>query len=311
MVPLILLIGCGKFGKHHLRVLQQFEKQKKIKLKGVVVATSSSAQKITKEFGIPTFSSFEKKILQNVDAVVITTPATTHSTFIKQCLPQCHVFVEKPLALHEKEIQELQKLSTLHKKTLFVGHIFRFNKAVKELKKMVLPEKEKLYHIEGNFLGQSIPQKDCGVLPTILHFFDIFDFLFETQPLTIYAQGKKIKKNNPFHDFVSVDLLYPTFTSHLSLGWVGAQKERSLLFRFTDKDIFVELLEQTITIIKEGKKKKMSYAHPEPLVWELHHFLDVLQKKENTYPNIDLALRIQKIISAGEKSLVTGETVKL
>lgn len=311
MIPTFLLIGCGNFGKCHLRILQNLHAQKQIILKGVVVASKKSADAIKKQYNVPTFSSFDVSLLSDVTAVAITTPASTHYSLVKQCIPHAHVLVEKPLALEEKELQELSQISRQNKKILMAGHIFRFNKAVQEFKKIVQKNKHALYTIEGHFIGQGKPSPDCGVLPTFLHLFDILDFILEKQPTSVYAVGKKVSLKNKYEDYVTTTLSYPSFQAHLSHGWIGAQKQRTLLFKFLTMDIFCDLLTQNITIFKQGKEKIIQIVHPEPLLWEYETFFQAISKPRMPYPDAALAQRIQKTIFSAEQSLQTKKVINL
>src|SRR3989344_6017868 len=99
----VLLIGVGRFGKVHLRVLQQLHRQGKLELVGAVVKSQKTKRDIETAYHIPVSTTLSVSLLRQTDAVDIVTPIATHFSLIKKCLPHTHVFVEKPLAENSRQ----------------------------------------------------------------------------------------------------------------------------------------------------------------------------------------------------------------
>ncbi len=73
-----------------------------------------------------------------LDAVVISTPPATHYQIAKDCLEHnLHVLVEKPITLKSEDGEELLELADVNGLTLMVGHTFRYNSAVHEMRKFI------------------------------------------------------------------------------------------------------------------------------------------------------------------------------
>ena len=68
---------------------------------------------------------------QNVDAIIIATPATTHFDIAIEAM-KCgkHVLVEKPMAMSVREVEEIEKLSNENNLVAMAGHTFLYNNAV-------------------------------------------------------------------------------------------------------------------------------------------------------------------------------------
>lgn len=295
----ILLIGAGKFGENHLRALRQLEKEKKLILVGVVVRSKKSRDAIRKKYGITVFNQLRPDILKKADAVDIVTPASTHYEIVKKCLLYAHVFVEKPLSMTASEGKELEALARRHKKILAVGHIFRFNDAVKKLKKIIQPQKKNLYYIEGKFIGGSgEPARDCGVITSDMHLFDVLDYILDGLPLKIYCRSWTRLKGYKFEDQAAIILDYPgNIHAYLKLGWVKAPKVRSVAFYFSEKEVHADLMKQTITIQENSKKKITLHCfRKRPLRMELEGFIKALQGKRGEYIRADVANRITGIV---------------
>ena len=72
------------------------------------------------------------------EAIAIASPAETHYRMVKEfLLADKHVFVEKPLALHEEEGIELNELAGERNRVLMVGHLLQYHPAVVKLKQLV------------------------------------------------------------------------------------------------------------------------------------------------------------------------------
>lgn len=311
-IPKLLLIGAGRFGENHLRVLLELEREKKIKLVGVAVRTRKTASTIKKRFGINPILKLDDAIIRSVDAVDIVTPASTHFDLVKRCLKYTNVFVEKPLALSSRDARELCLETAKRRKKLAVGHIFRFNLVVLKLKELVKKKFENLYSIEGKFTGSSAPALDCGVIFSDLHHFDILDFILEKHPKSIFAKvGNITRKSNKFEDEAKIILTYDNKISvFLELNWVGFEKTRTIDLFFKDLAVYCDLLQQKIEIRrKNGKSKIFTLNSEEPLKIELQHFINVILGKEKKYPDGEIGARIIDICENAQKSASLGRMI--
>ena len=86
--------------------------------------------------------------------------ATPHSTHAEQIAAAAeagkHVFVEKPLGLSRAECERAVAVCAERKVTLAVGYNWRFQPALREVKRMLEDGRlGKLLHVEGNFCGPS------------------------------------------------------------------------------------------------------------------------------------------------------------
>lgn len=296
MKPRLLLVGVGKFGKQHLQVLRDLEKGGFIILSGAI----DSKTRLTPE------------LLKGVDAVDIVTPASTHYEIVKKCLPYTHVFVEKPLAMTAAAGNKLLSLAARYKRILAVGHIFRFNNAVWRLKKIVRPQIKRLYYIEGKFTGGiGEPARDCGVVTSDMHLFDVLDYVLDKTPGALYCRGWTRRKGYPFEDQASVILDYPgNIHAYLKLGWAKAEKIRSLAFYFPEKEIRVDLLAQTITIAEYSKKRlTLRCFRQQPLRMELEGFVSALRGGKGNYIGGDIASRILSIVEKSRESMKKNAVV--
>src|SRR5262249_36629513 len=119
----ILLIGLGRWGANHLRVLQSLP---------VDLYVAEHHPERLDSCGLPQShrTADAHSLFPIVDAVVIVTPAHSHYKFCRDLLEAGKdVFVEKPIALKSDEAEELTELAKRNGAILQVGHIFRFDPA--------------------------------------------------------------------------------------------------------------------------------------------------------------------------------------
>ncbi len=300
--PNILLIGAGKFGKQHLRVLKELEKEGRLNLRGVVVEREESKKTIKNEFGIEVYAKQEPLPLESVDAIDIATPASTHYELTKKYIQNANIFAEKPLALSSQHIEEMIKLSEENKKVLMAGHIYRFNNAVIKLKEIIEKDRNNLYSVEAKFTG-GIPSKDCGIIHTYMHPLDIMNCLFNENPKSVYCDtldSSGNKKN--IGEYAYIILNYGNTNACIKLEW-GKNKERTLRLRFKDYKISCSLITQSVEIIYKDRTKNIINCHKEePLKTELERFVEVINGADLFYPTAHHALKVQKIIELAEES---------
>ncbi|HAY80793.1 MAG TPA: gfo/Idh/MocA family oxidoreductase [Planctomycetaceae bacterium] len=129
MNPLrIAVIGAGHLGRIHARLLNQVPN---VQLVGVVDTLASARASVAAEANTLALASLSDAP-EKLDAVVIATPTRTHRQVALECIDQgLHVFVEKPMALGVAEADEMNAAAEQANVTLQVGHVERFNPAIR------------------------------------------------------------------------------------------------------------------------------------------------------------------------------------
>lgn len=311
--PAILLIGAGRFGRNHLRVLRDLHRRKRIRFVGVV-ARRAKARRALAGAGIRVFSRITPAVLGLVDAVDAVTPASTHYAVVEACLPYAHVFVEKPLALRAREVADLLSRARRHKKVLFVGHIFRFNGAVERLKEIVRRSRAELYYIEGRFTGEAdVEGADCGVVASDTHLIDILDYVLEEAPRSLYCRARRLRRDCRFEDEAVLVADYRgDVTAVLKLGWSGIAKVRALSLFFRGCRVDCDLLAQRIVIRRAGgRARTIECFRREPLLAELEAFVEAVRAGERRTGEAAVEMRLAGVVEKALESARTNRVVSL
>jgi len=133
--PNVAVIGCGNWGKNLVRNFAALGALR-------VVCDSDPRRRQAVEEQFPavrtTASSPETLRDPHVQAVVIASPAATHSRIAREALEaDKDVFVEKPLALTVADGQSIVALARERNRILMVGHLLRYHPGVLRLKALV------------------------------------------------------------------------------------------------------------------------------------------------------------------------------
>jgi predicted dehydrogenase len=128
------VIGVGHLGQHHARLYAALLGPT---LVGVTDRDLKRAQTIADKQGVHFYPEIAA-LLPHVDAVSIAVPTSAHHAVAKLCLDAgIHVLVEKPITVTLAEATELIELAHRRKCVLQVGHIERFNPAIRAVRSQI------------------------------------------------------------------------------------------------------------------------------------------------------------------------------
>lgn len=140
------VVGVGHLGQHHARLYAALPDST---LVGVTDQNLERAKTIADRHGAHRYDSLTE-LLKHVDVVSVAVPTSGHYAVAKTCLEaKKHVLVEKPIAVHPAEAQELVELARVHGCRLQVGHSERFNPIMQTMR----PQIQRPAFIEGHRLG--------------------------------------------------------------------------------------------------------------------------------------------------------------
>lgn len=122
------VIGVGALGQHHARHLADLPE---VRLEGVYDSDATRAATIAASLGTRAFSALDE-LLDRVEAVTVAVPTQAHAEVGLQALSQgVPVLMEKPLASSLQEADELIAAARRQQVQLQVGHIERYNRALR------------------------------------------------------------------------------------------------------------------------------------------------------------------------------------
>jgi len=122
------VIGVGALGRHHARHLARLGE---VRLVGVCDIDAARAADIAAELGTTAFVDMDQ-LLARVEAVTVAVPTPAHAEVGLRALELgVPVLMEKPLAGTLREADQLIAAADHHQLQLQVGHIERYNRALR------------------------------------------------------------------------------------------------------------------------------------------------------------------------------------
>lgn len=189
-------IGAGSFAQSYL--LPNVKSQG-ASLDTVVTSKGITANNVAQKFGFNHASSNSEDVLNNtaINTIFIATPHNSHAQFVLEALKKGkHVFVEKPLAMKEDELEEINEYCKQHGSNVMVGFNRRFSPVAEELKKSFQDIGEPLvmnYRVNAGFIPKEhwTQNEYIGggrIIGEVCHFIDLMQFFSGALPQTVYAQ---------------------------------------------------------------------------------------------------------------------------
>ncbi len=243
--PRVLLIGAGKMGSNHLRVLMA---EKSIHLVGVVEPNIKSDI----PEGIKRFSKISDVNTHDYDAAVIATPTETHFDVAKELIAlKKKLLVEKPLASSPAQAKELLELAKKENIELYVGHVERSNPAVRRAKEIISKGwVGQPIHCSFTRVGgypSNVKTGNNVLLDLAVHDLDVFQYLFgdfEVKSSIIHSSI-----NPGIADTAEILLKgHGKVSANIHVNWITPTKIRSFRVTGTKGVIFVDYMLQTCTL---------------------------------------------------------------
>jgi len=245
----VAVVGCGVFGRNHARVYRdlQGDPRRSVKFVGVVDADAARATSVASEFGTQTFSSISDLVAAGVDAVSVAVPTIVHVAVARELLEAgVDVLLEKPLASTLAESDELIDIARRHGRIVQVGHLERFNPAVRA----TLPLLSKPMFFEVHRLSVFTPRSlDVDVvLDLMIHDIDIVLTMTRSPVKEVRAVGLPILSKKV--DIANVRLEFESgCVANLTASRVSTERVRKLRFFQPRQYVSLDFSRQDVLVL--------------------------------------------------------------
>ena len=249
------VIGVGPLGVHHASHLTKI---KNANLIGIFDSDHQRSEEICKKLNTKSFESIDK-LLDNVEALSIVTPTSTHRDVAERCIKKGkHVFIEKPVTSTVDDANHLIELAKKHRVIIQVGHIERFNPALLALSNLEIDPKYIEVHRMAPFMsrGTDVPV----VLDLMIHDIDIILSIIDSKVMKLSANGTKIISNTP--DIANARIEFENgCVANLTASRLSLKKMRKMRIFQTDSYISIDFDKSKSEIVNiTNYDKKNKYA---------------------------------------------------
>lgn len=289
------MIGVGAFGRNHARVYKELEQQgEPLRLLGIVDQDVSRADAVGREFGCRSFGSLDQLLTTHseVQAASVTVPTLQHLPVSRTLMEAgVDVLIEKPLASTRAEAGEIIDLAKQHQRVAQVGHLERFNPAVRA----TIPLITQPMFFEVHRLSVFSPRAlDVDVvLDLMVHDLDIVLSFVNSPVQEVRAVGLPILSGKT--DIANVRLEFASgCVANFTASRVSTERIRKLRFFQPKQYISVDYSRQDVLVFTVGAEDskiatpsvnpdigvmKPPITSEEPLRAELRSFLDAVRRR--------------------------------
>lgn len=315
------VIGAGYWGKKvAAEYLQLGKAHPDIQLSMVCDLDPGNLLYCNEKLGVPKKNLFEdyREALssKNVDAVHICTPNDTHHSICRQALTAGkHALLEKPMALTAKQAWELVGTADHKHLILQVGHIFRFNNALRAVRDLIAQNYlGDLYYLklEWTTLSPSPLNRDI-IFDLGPHPVDILNFLLNKWPARVTCKAEAYRR-----EFLE-ELAYFTLEfdrklmAHVELSWLQPGKKREIIIVGSERAATVDCISQSVNIYEneDGDTFPLPLTCNNTIFDELAHFAESIVTKKNGRNSGSIGARNVGILESLKRSLERKRTVNV
>jgi predicted dehydrogenase len=292
------VVGVGAFGRNHARVYRELAQQDgNVELASIVDSDSARAAAVAKEYGSVSFASLKELVQAGVQAASVAVPTVEHLNVARELMEAgVDVLIEKPLATSLAEADELIRIAQRTARVAQVGHLERFNPAVRATQPLVTQPLFFEVHRLSVFTPRALDVD--VVLDLMIHDLDIVLSFVKSPVKEVRAVGLPILSGKV--DIANVRMEFDSgCVANLTASRVSTEKVRKLRFFQPREYISVDYSRQDVLVFSVAADaakdaKAAEPAHPsspnigvnrpavtaeEPLHAELRSFLDAVRRR--------------------------------
>lgn len=265
----------------------------------------------------------------DVEAVVITTPVSTHFQLVLDALRSGkHVLVAKPLAASSEQARELAQAAEDAGRVLMVDHTFVYTGAVERIRSTIAEGLlGDIFYFDSVRVNLGLFQPDVNVVWDLAaHDFSILLNVLPERPEAVAATGAK-RASGAREDIAYISVFYPSgLIGHLHVSWLSPVKIRKTLIGGSEKMLVWDDLESDEKlkmydrgVSLPGDEAEGQYRalvdyrvgdiwvphldRTEALTKELNHFIDCVRTGETPRTGAREGIEVVQLLEASERSI--------
>ena len=298
------VVGVGYLGRFHA---EKYAASNKAILAGVADTDEKRAQEVGESVGAPFFADY-RDLIGKVRCVSIAVPTRNHFTVARDFIDAgVDVLVEKPLTANIDEARELVNRAQAKGVILQVGHLERFNPAIRRLESVISEPKFVECHRLAPFVERGTDVD--VVLDLMIHDIDVITSLVRAPVERVEAIGVSVLTDKP--DIANARITFANgCIANVTSSRVSLKRERKVRFFQSDAYISIDYDQRRAQIFRKPapgagwldiRGENIEIKDGDALADEIDSFLDCVRTR--TLPLVSgaeglRALEIASMISA-------------
>lgn len=310
--PRLSVVGAGYWGANLVRVCNELGV-----LESVCEPDAATRSRVAQTYpDVELDETFEETLAREVDAVVLSTPASQHARMALEVIAHGkHVFVEKPLALSVEDATAVVSAAKRASRVLCVGHLVLYHPAVAAMLDAIRSGAiGAVRHVRSRRLSLGKLRSEENVVWSFApHDVALLLSIFGEMPLQARSSLSAFVRPN-IADFGYADLEFSGGRSgHVEVSWLDPSKSSRLdVFGESGVFTFSDAREgYTLTLQKcgdrlnslgspelwRGDEHLMKVPGIEPLRSELEDFIRAVVSGGRTISDGELGLQVVDVLS--------------
>ena len=306
------VLGVGYWGR---KIVEEYSAIPNVKVQAVSDLMDKNLQHCKDRYNVPVLVNDYHDVIKvdSIHAVHICLPNPLHFPACKEALEAGkHVLVEKPITLSSKEGNVLVDLAAEKGLTLSVGHIYRFNNALAEVRRLISENffgRVFLLNLTWTNLEPIFTDRDV-IVDLAPHYFDIVNYMLDAWPAKITCVAKPYRqKENPEATYISCEMPNGAI-AHAHLNWLSPKKVRSIELVGENRSAVIDAVGQEVTIYESGYTYKLGVERNNTIRTELLHFIKSISDPETETRNSGaIGVKTVEMIERAKESLAQCRTV--
>jgi UDP-N-acetylglucosamine 3-dehydrogenase len=314
------VIGLGMMGANHARVLNELPN---VDLVAVADLDPAAVLRATSGRTAQGYASAEDLFAaQQPDFVVVAVPTSLHLPATLMALEAgAHVLVEKPIAAERDQAEQMIAAAESAGRLLTVGHIERFNPAIRELsRRLDAGEIGRVFQVRTSRLGPFPARvRDVGVVVDLApHDLDVMRYLLHSEPIRLYAETEQRIHTDHEDLFTGLIKFESGAVGLLEINWLTPTKVRNLSVTGEHGMYTADYITQDLVFhanpesgsVAEGEIIWRHIKRQEPLVVELSEFAAAI--RDGGTPPVDprdaltALLLARAMVDAAQRGVMLG-----
>ncbi|MFG1294649.1 Gfo/Idh/MocA family oxidoreductase [Xanthobacter variabilis] len=272
--------GIGIMGSNHARVLSELPGAE---LVAVADPDQAQAERVASFLGCKAVDSHKALLDLGLDAVIVAAPTHLHHPVALDVIGAgCAVLVEKPIASTAEEGREIVEAAREKGVTLMVGHVERFNPAVRAVKEAI--RGEDILSVAFTRVGPFPPRmSNVGVVIDLaVHDIDLIRWLTDSEIIEVQPQTSAALAAR--EDIALLQFRTASgVLAHINTNWLTPFKARTVHVATAKKYVIGDLLTRQVTEHFDYRPdgsystRHLPVAYAEPLRAELENFLTAVR----------------------------------
>jgi UDP-N-acetylglucosamine 3-dehydrogenase len=325
----VALIGAGSMGRLHARVIAEFPETEL----AAIVDPDAAGDEIAYRYRSHRVGSVDELLSSELpDAAIVAVPTSHHAEIATKLITAgVPVLIEKPIAATLEEAHALVALAKQQGVALTVGHVERFNPAVRALRdRLQAEELGRVFQVHTRRLSPfPVRVGDTGAaFDLATHDLDIMCDLAGT-PIRVSAEIDR-RAHRTHEDLLAATLRFESGAiGLLEVNWLTPTKVRQLTVTGERGMLVVDYLNQHLTLyenahesaswptldifdgVTEGNVVRFAINRVEPLRAQLDAFLALVRDGASDSVTPADGVRALRLALAVVESGQRGETVQL